>query len=114
MRSESEDEADMSEEEIQERNYDKYIKENFDSIGRKIKNKKDKSIKDIQFNNPEHDQIMEQINELPDPDEHLPAPKPVLNILNFEADDAIEDMTIDQYLEQFKDFAPVKEQLGTN
>jgi hypothetical protein len=32
---------------------------------------------------------MEQINELPDPDEHLPAPKPVLDILKFEAEDAI-------------------------
>lgn len=57
---------------------------------------------------------MEQINELPDPDEHLPAAKGVLDILKFSAEDAIRDMTVDQYLDMFKDISPITETYGGN
>jgi len=44
LKSESEDEGEMDNDSLLRRDYEKYIKENFDYLGNKITNKKDKSI----------------------------------------------------------------------
>jgi hypothetical protein len=43
-----------------------------------------------------------------------PMPRKVLDVLNFAAEEVVEDITIDQYLDQYKDFAPISERLVEN
>lgn len=96
--------SEEEEEEGSEAEYDKLLREEEKPSKEEIALAKEE---DIEAEKVKRD-IQEMMKDAP------PMPRAVLNILNFDADQAIEEMTVDQYLDQYKDYAPINESLVEN